>query len=426
MCADPVAVHGRRMDTATSPASPAPAEHATNDHGVADGTAILANARAVAPVLREEAAENERRRQLTPRAVEALRCTGVFRMAMPHAWGGPEVDIRTQVQIVEELAAADGSAGWCAMIGSDGGYFTAALDDGVARDLYPSLDAVTAVVIAPTGRLDRVDGGYRVEGRWAFGSGCTHADVMIGGGLVSEGGEPVVGDDGYPEVRYAVLPAGEFEVLDTWYTTGLAGTGSHDFAIADAVVPAEQTFRIRDLREPSRPGSLYGWPGLFFANLSGVPLGIARAALEETERIVADKILMPEMRPARDDIRIRAALTRAHAMVGSARSYVLDVLGDVWATLEAGLGPSLRQRAALAGTPGFAVRSCLEAVRLLDDVVGSASIYQRCPVERHGRDLTTMSQHLVAQTRVAELAGALWLGVESAIDEITVAREGVF
>ncbi|MFD9203850.1 acyl-CoA dehydrogenase family protein, partial [Streptomyces anthocyanicus] len=98
-----------------------------------DGGAILANARTVAPVLREEAAANEQGRRLSARTVEALRSTGVFRMAMPRSWGGPEVDIRTQTDIVEELSAADGAAGWCAMIGSDGGFYTSALDDEVAR-----------------------------------------------------------------------------------------------------------------------------------------------------------------------------------------------------------------------------------------------------------------------------------------------------
>src|SRR6266508_5124742 len=92
-----------------------------------DGPTILANARGVAPLLRDEAAASERERRLTSRAVDALRSTGAFRMPMPRSWGGPEVDVLTQIDIVEELSRADGSAGWCAMIGSDGGFFTAAL-----------------------------------------------------------------------------------------------------------------------------------------------------------------------------------------------------------------------------------------------------------------------------------------------------------
>src|SRR5918996_2072695 len=213
------------MTTATTsndgltPGRPSPDGHL-------DGGAILANAVAVAPVLREEAAESERQRQLTPRAVAALRSTGVFRMPMPRAWGGPEVDPPAQIEIIEELSHADGSAGWWAMIGSDGGFYSAALADDIGRSLYRDLDAVTAGWVQPGGQLDRFDGGYRLSGRWQFGSGCTHADVMVGGAQVFTDGELVMATDGTPEWRIAMLPADRFDVLDTWDVTGLAGSGS--------------------------------------------------------------------------------------------------------------------------------------------------------------------------------------------------------
>jgi alkylation response protein AidB-like acyl-CoA dehydrogenase len=407
----------------TSIASSSPAEGAAAEP--LDGPTILRNARAAAPALRAEADGNERRRELTPRAVDVLRSTGAFRMAMPRAWGGPELDICTQVEILEELAAADGSAGWCAMIGSDGGYYTAALDDAVGRELYADLDAVTAGWIAPAGTLRSVPGGYRLEGRWQFGSGCTHAEVIIGGAMVVDDGGPVPTAEGRPEMRVAVLPADRFEILDTWHTTGLAGSGSHDYRIADTFVPAERTFRFGDLRQRRRDGVLYAWPGMFFANFPAVALGIARTALEVAEQLLADKVLTPEMRPARDDGRVRAGIAGAHALVGASRSYVFDTLGDLWSTLEAGAEPSLRQRARLHGLHGHTLRSCRDAVRTLADIVGSASIYRSCPIERHLRDLTTIGQHVLAQTRSIEAAGALWLGAESVLDENPLHSEGL-
>jgi alkylation response protein AidB-like acyl-CoA dehydrogenase len=390
-----------------------------------DGQAILANARAVAPLLAAEAEESERLRRLTPRAVEALRSTGVFRMPMPKAWSGPQVDIRTQVEVIEELSAADGSAGWCAMIGSNGGFYTAALDDVTARTLYPDLDAVTAGWVVPAGKLHRVEGGYRLEGRWQFGSGCTHADVIVGGALVCESGEPVIAADGRPEMRIAMLPADRFEILDTWNTTGLAGSGSHDYRAEGVFVPVEQTFRFRDLRTSERDGVLYAWPGMFFVNFSGVPLGIARAALEDAEQVLADKILMPERRPARREPRVRACVASAHAMVGAARSYVFDVLDDLWTTLQAGDEPSLRQRARLFGMHGHTLRTCRDAVGLLAEAVGSASIHRACGLERRLRDLTTIGAHILTQPRSSEAAGALWLGVEDLLDENPLHAEGL-
>jgi alkylation response protein AidB-like acyl-CoA dehydrogenase len=395
-----------RTNAPTSPAAPSASPAIPALDG--DGPAILERARAAAPVLRDEAAASEAARQLTPRAVEALRATGAFRMPMPRAWGGPEVDIPAQFAVVEELARADGSAGWCAMIAAGAGFFRAALPDEVADALYPDLDGVTAgFVQAPVGRLDVVDGGYLLSGRWPFGSGCTHAAVIMGGGLLFDGGELVVTADGRPENRIAALPADRFEILDTWYPGGLAGSGSHDYTIEGAFVPAEQTFVLDDLGG-RREGPLYAWPGLFLHLMSAVPLGVARAALETAEELLGAKVYLPDMRRARDDARVRTAIGRAHALVGSARAHVVDVIGDFWATLVAGDPPSPRQRAAFGSANVHAFLTCHEAAQLLVDTVGSAAVYRSCPLERQLRDLTTMRQHVGGQLKLLEIVGGLW------------------
>jgi alkylation response protein AidB-like acyl-CoA dehydrogenase len=375
------------------------------------GPEILANAVALGPQLRAGAAENERLRQLSPETVAALRSAGVFRLPMPGAWGGPEVDIVTQTEIVEVLSRADGSAGWCAMIGSDSGFYSAFLDDAAGRALYPDLDAVTAGGVLPAGRLDRVPGGYRLSGRWAFGSGITHADVVSAGAIVFDDDEMVLGPDGRPEWRIALMPADAYEVLDTWHTTGLAGSGSHDYIAAAVEVPAEQTFCFAD--GTRREGTLYAWPGLFIANTPGVALGIARDALDVARAIWIDKVVAPEMTPARDEPRVRTAVARAEAMVGSVRSYLYDTLGALWAILEAGDTPTLEQRAGQAGSLVYTFQVCRDAVVLVYEEVGSQAVFRSCPLDRHLRDIMTVSQHILGQTRIFEMAGGMWLGQPS-------------
>src|SRR6185295_9422066 len=144
------------------------------------GTTILEATRALAPQIRAAADEIERERRLPLPLVQAMKQAGIFRMPMPRAWGGPEVDPVTQIRIVEALSAADPSVGWCAMIGSDGGFFSAFLEDSVGRALYPDLDLVTGSSTRPTGRALVVDGGYRVGGRWQFSSGCQHSTYLVG------------------------------------------------------------------------------------------------------------------------------------------------------------------------------------------------------------------------------------------------------
>jgi len=228
---------------------------------------------------------------------------------------------------------------------------------------------------------------------------------------VFDAGDMVTGPDGRPQWRIALLPADAYEVLDTWHTTGLAGSGSHDYSAENAFVPEEQTFSFSD--GTRREGTLYAWPGLFIANAPGVCLGIARDALDVARAIWIDKVIVPDMKPARDDPRVRAAVARAEAMVGSVRSYTYDQLGSFWATLDAGDTPTPEQRAALAGSYAHTFRTCRGAVSLLYEEVGSQSVYRSCPLDRHLRDLMTISQHIMGQTRMLEMAGALWLGQPS-------------
>ena len=153
---------------------------------------IITAVRALAPEIQSRGDEIAALRRLPIDLVRKLKAAGVFRMAMPKAWGGPEMTPREQCEVYEVLGAADASVAWCAKIGSDSGYFAAQLDEQAARTLYPDLDFVTAGQVPPNGLGERVDGGYRLSGHWTFGSGCTHADVIGAGFLVTENGKPIM------------------------------------------------------------------------------------------------------------------------------------------------------------------------------------------------------------------------------------------
>jgi indole-3-acetate monooxygenase len=178
------------------------------------GNDILEAARALAPqICGAEEIECERRLPLP--LVQAMKDAGIFRMPMPCAWGGPEVDPLTQIRIVEALSAADPSVGWCAMIGSDGGYFSAFLEDAVGRALSPDLDLVTGSSTRPTGRAMVAAGGYRVSGRWQLSSGCQHSTYLVGNCFVFDDPGQRRLEDGTPESRLCYLPAARCEILDT-------------------------------------------------------------------------------------------------------------------------------------------------------------------------------------------------------------------
>ena len=118
------------------------------------------------PKIREAGNEMEQMRRIPPHIAEAMKETGVFGMVLPRSWGAPELDPLTQIRAIEALAIAEGSAGWCAMIGCDSGYITAFLDEDVAHEMYPDISVATAATATATGQATPVRGGYRVNGRW--------------------------------------------------------------------------------------------------------------------------------------------------------------------------------------------------------------------------------------------------------------------
>jgi alkylation response protein AidB-like acyl-CoA dehydrogenase len=367
---------------------------------------ILADARSLAARLRERSAEIERLRRLPDDVVAELRAAGVLSMAMPRSWGGPELTPRQMCDVVEALATGDAATAWCGGIAADSGLYLAYLADDAARELYPRLDLATAGWIFPAGQAHRVDGGYRVSGRWAFGSGITHADRVVCGCVEMADGAPVLMPNGLPTWRVAIVPADRVTVVDTWRTTGLSGTGSHDYVVDGLEVPARHTFSF--FAGPRREGALYRRADNFLSKLSGVALGVGRAALDFATAHLGTKVEMPSGQPAGANPRVRANLARAEALVEASRAYVHRTLDDAWDALLTGGEPRAGD-AALARQ--FAFESCREAVQLLYDTVGAASIYaERTPLDRHLRDLVTASQHVTAQERMREWIGELRLG----------------
>src|SRR5271169_1640071 len=154
----------------------------------ADDSPILHAAIGLAEQIRVASDEIETGRRLPESIAAAMKEAGVFSMAMPRVWGGPELDPLTQIRVIEALALADGSVGWCAMIGCDSGYVSAFLDQDVGRAMYPDLLVATGAAATTTGQALRVPSGYRVSGRFPFVSGCHHGEWAWLGCTVIEDG----------------------------------------------------------------------------------------------------------------------------------------------------------------------------------------------------------------------------------------------
>lgn len=373
---------------------------------------IYANARALSSFLREKSAEIDEARRLPPEVVARLREAGMFRLMMPKEWGGPELSPIEQVEVIEELAKANASAAWCVMIGCDSGFFAGYLDDAAAREIYPHLDMATAGSILPTGRAERVEGGYRVTGQWSFGSGVSHADVVGLSCMLYENGAPVMKSKGTPVTCGMLTPASAVEVVDNWHTTGMRGTGSSDYRVKDLFVPERFLF---NLRPPARrEGILWRRATNFLPKVSGVPLGAARAAIDHVTGVMQNKVEMPGGRPYKNIARIQSVIADAEMMLGAARSYVFSAMEHEWARLEISEQPTVRERADAWLSRVNAAQAARDIIRMLYDAVGSAAIYsERSPLDRALRDAETFCQHIVAQRKTLEMIGGMLLGADT-------------
>ncbi len=379
-------------------------------------TTTLDAVRELAPKIRAAADEIERGRRLPLHLVREMQRAGVFRMAMPRAWGGPELDFISQMQVIEELSIADASVGWCVVIGADGGYMTAFIDQTVAREMYPDIDSVTAVTFAPPGKAVKTKDGFIVNGRWPFASGCQHATWMIGHFVIFDGDSPRLQPDGLPETRFGFLPARECEILDTWTTNGLRGSGSHDWTVKDRFIPEQRTF---NLAAPTiyREGPLYRLPNLLLYKGAALVSGIARGAIDDFIALAKSKPITFKSPSAgkamlRDETYAQCTVAQAEAMVSSARGFVFEAIGDMWNTLLTGDFPSLKQRARARLAMVHASMACTQAVELLYKASGGSSVYTGNPFDRRLRDIQTANQHTVVSLKTWEVTGRVLLGLD--------------
>ncbi|HEY4120825.1 MAG TPA: acyl-CoA dehydrogenase family protein [Byssovorax sp.] len=371
----------------------------------------VGRARAVAATVAPLAVEIERGRRLPEAALAALVDAGAFKLLVPRAYGGAEASIHTVVAVAEEIARGDGSAGWCAMIGATCGLMAAYLPEEAAREVFGPRDAVTAGVFAPMGRAVRVDGGLRASGRWAFASGCEHARFRMGGAIVD--GEPPLAS-GAPHVRSLLFRAEDTRVIDTWSTSGLCGTGSHDFEVEDAFVPASRCFSLLADR-PRFEGVAYRVP--FFSALAAcvasVGLGVGRGALDTLLALATSKRPQGSKRTLAQREVVQLAFARADARLRGARAGLHEAVAELEREVGGGGEASIAARAALRASASFAATEAAAVVDAAYEAAGATAVYASSPLQRQLRDAHVVTQHLMVSSTAAALAGRALLGLEA-------------
>jgi alkylation response protein AidB-like acyl-CoA dehydrogenase len=360
----------------------------------------------LASLVAEHRAAFDQDRRLPDVVFRALADAGLFRLWLPAALGGPELSPVEFMSVVEAASALDGSIGWIVANGGGMSRVAGYLPEPVARAWFADPEVFIVSATGAIGSAQPVPGGYRVSGRWPFGSGSSHATRFMGLAAVTDGNGAVSA----PICCY--FSREQVTIHDTWHVSGLRGTASNDFEAHDVFVPADHTHDFIAPR-PAQPGIVYRLPGLsiFPWSITGTSLGIAHGAMTA----FAEQAKQGKARfgvRLQDRELVAAAVGRAEAMIGAARAFLARGMTDLLAALDDDADRQMRARARLRIACAYAAESSAGAVQMLTTEAGASTIFESNHLERAGRDINAAVKHIAMNPQSYVIAGRLALGLD--------------
>jgi alkylation response protein AidB-like acyl-CoA dehydrogenase len=374
--------------------------------GVADGLrdALLGGIRAHRAEFEAAGEASERLRTLPADTVETLRDMGVFWLKTPADLGGSPLNPVDFCDVIEELAYADASTAWTAMIGAGcAGLASGWLPETGVRRMFTADGPLPVVAgqLQPRGTGRPVEDGYLVTGRWGFASGIMHATWLIGA-FRADGKAPA--QDGQRLVVF-VLPKDQAEVIDNWQVAGLQGTGSMDFRVDGQFVPLDMTYELGVAAV--RGGDLFrlGMPAFVSNEVPPFCIGMARRALDDTTALAEHTTRWANGPKLSERSVFLKELGRAEVKIKAARLAHRDAVLQVWAAAQKGTAPPPAQQLNLTIASVFAVETCTEVISDLFRYGGGRVLSLSNSMQRHLRNALAARQHIAVSEEFYEVAG---------------------
>ena len=361
------------------------------------GSELIQRARDLAPTLVSRAEKTAEQRRISDETIADFKKAGFFRMLQPLRWGGLEVDPKVFFEVQMTVAAACPSSAW--VLGIVGVHsWQMALFPLEAQTEVWGKDASTLISssYAATGKVQKADGGYRVNGRWSFSSGCDHCQWIFLGGMVPSAveGKP-------PEMRTFLLPRSDYTIDDTWFVAGLSGTGSKDIVVENAFVPEHRTHRIIDGFKRVSPGNehnpapLYKLPfgQIFVRSVSTSGIGIAEGALRAYVDVASKRIAASDASKVANDPATQTVAARAAATIDESRVVLFRDMDEMMALARAGQDIPLERRVLFRYHSARVVDRCAEAVDELFNASGGRAMFHSSPILRFFLDIHAARGH---------------------------------
>jgi indole-3-acetate monooxygenase len=386
-----------------------------------DAQPVVQAAAALKPVLRDFHDQIEREQRFPRALVEQLHAAGFYRMVIPRSLGGLEADPLTYLRVVELLAEGAGSVGWNLANNSIGQLVTLGLPEEGVEEVHGNGPSVLAGTAVPGGgKAAPVPGGYRVSGRWQFGSGCNEAAWMLGSFQILDDGKPRTSPEGKPLFWRGVFSRAEAEIVPgSWDVAGLRGTGSFDWTVENVFLPERRVMIHAGIpldNQWSRwPGVTYQLPAVCWVgpHHSAVITGIARAGIDALIELAGGK--QPRGRPAGllcDNPQVQDSVGRADAILNAGRAYRTAMIAELWNTIASGKETTLEQRARCRLASTYAGDSARQAMELAYRHGGSTSFQRQSRLAECWRDLHTVGQTVTIAPEWYPIGGRVYLGLD--------------
>lgn len=384
---------------------------------------LVARARAMVPTLRRRAAATEAQRRVGKETAQEFLEAGFFRVLQPRRYGGYELPFGTHMRIAAELGRGCASSAWVASVVAVHSWIVGMFPPEAQEEVWGADNAaLIATSFLPAGaKAERVGNGIVLNGRWKFSSGldlCRWAIPLIDLPARTPGSKG--------ELGLALIPLSDCRIEDTWYTSGLAGTGSNDFLAESLFVPEHRVIAVSALKGGETPGSSINpspfyrlplWAFFPFA-LIGAGLGAAKGALEQVVEGLANRKSIAQVRIAEQQS-VQLRIARATAQINAAEALLLQDLQTINLDAAAGALPETEQRLRYRLDLSYAIELCTQSVDTLYPLLGGRGLVATDPVQRAWRDVHAVAQHIALVWDVtAGLYGAVRLGFPCADPKI--------
>jgi len=371
-----------------------------------DHRELLKKIKEIGPILEKNAPADEAAGELTKESFEALRPLRMSHIMAAEDLGGAQLPPRQVLELIEAITWYSGSAGWVSMVHTAIGAMSAAFlpDTAVEKLFAPGTEHRFSGQGAPLGMLKKVEGGYKLNGRWSYGSGFSHATYSHSAAFVDDGtGKPQMDEHGNPIIICTHAPIDEHKALGNWDVLGLKGTGSIDYAAEDLFIPDDMIYPIATAI-PQRQKELFslGVIGLAAIGHTGWAMGAGRRMLDEIAAFANQKTGRAGLLGESD--KFWYDYGRAEARMRAARALVMEVWGDIEATVEKGIPVSTRQITMVHIAKSEIHEAAEAAVNFAYRAAGGASL-RAGTMQRCFRDVMVAVNHFTIAPNIVGAAG---------------------